>query len=101
MPPPLLVMVYVTLELTELLALTDPEIVDVFDVVVEAVTVTVFFRDAVGPIENVCVGLPDGVFEGGEERVNVTVLVEVLDWLEDPVMVAEVVPDLLACEEAE
>lgn len=87
--------------LTEFETLTDPEIVDVFDVVVEAVTVAVFFRDAVAPIENVSVGLEDGVLEGGEERVKVTVVVGVLDWLEEPVMVAEVVPDLLVCEEAE
>ncbi len=87
--------------LTEFETLADPEIVDVFEVVVEAVTVAVFFRDAVAPIENVCLGLPDGVLDGGEERVKVTVGVDVLDWLEEPVMVAEVVPDLLAWEEAE
>jgi hypothetical protein len=89
------------LGLTEFETLTDPEIVDVFDVVVEAVTVAVFFRDAVAPIENVSVGLADCVLEGCEERVKVTVVVGVLDWLEEPVMVAEVVPDLLVCEEAE
>lgn len=37
--------------------------VDVLDVVVEAVTVAVSFRDAVAPIENVLVGVPDCVLE--------------------------------------
>ena len=46
-------------------------------------------------------GLPDWVLDERDELVNVTVVVDVLDWLEEPVMVPEVVPDLLACEEAE
>ena len=82
--------------LTEFDTLTDPEMVDVLDVVVEAVTVAVSFRDTVAPIENVLVGVPDWVLEGGEERVKVTVVVGVLDWLEEPVIVPELVPDLLA-----
>ena len=65
--------------LTEFETLADPEMVDVFEVVVEAVTVAVFFRDTVAPIENVLVGVPDCVLEGGEECVKVTVVVEVLD----------------------
>jgi hypothetical protein len=89
------------LGLTEFDTLTDPDIVDVFDIVVDAVTVAVSFRDAVAPIENVCVGLPDWVLDERDELVNVTVVVDVFDWLEEPVMVPEVVPDLLAWEEAE
>jgi len=89
------------LGLTEFDTLTDPDIVDVFDIVVDAVTVAVSFRDAVALIENVCVGLPDWVLDDRDELVNVTVVVDVFDWLEEPVMVPEVVPDLLAWEEAE
>jgi hypothetical protein len=69
--------------------------------VVEAVTVAVFFRDTVDPIENVVVGVPDWVLEGGEDRVKVTVVLDVLDWLEEPVIVPDPVELLLAWEEAE
>lgn len=87
--------------LTEFETLTDPDIVDVFDIVVDAVTVAVSFRDAVAPIENVWLGVPDWVLDGRDELVKLPVVLDVLDWLEEPVMVAEVVPDLLAWEEAE
>jgi hypothetical protein len=81
--------------------LTDPDTVDVLDMVVEAVTVAVFFRDAVAPIENVVVGVPDWVLEGGEDRVKLPEVVGVLDWLEEPVIVPDPVVLLLAREEAE
>lgn len=101
LPPPLVVIVKVSLGLTELLMLTDPDTVDVLDMVVEAVTVAVSFRDAVAPIENVVVGVPDWVLEGGEDRVKVTEVVGVLDWLEEPVIVPDPVALLLVWEDAE
>ena len=101
LPPPLPVIVKVILGLTEFETLTDPDTVGVLDMVVEAVTVAVFFRDTVAPIENETVGVPDWVLEGGEDRVKVTVVVEVLDWLEEPVIVPDPVVLLLAWEEAE
>jgi hypothetical protein len=101
LPPPLPVTVKVSLGLTELLTLTDPDTVDVLDMVVEAVTVAVFFRDAVGPIENVVVGVPVWVLEGGGVLVKLAEVVDVLDWLEEPVIVPDPVALLLAWEEAE
>ena len=87
--------------LTELLTLTDPDTVVVLDVVVEAVSVAVSFRDAVGPIENVVVGVPDWVLDGGEVLVKLPEVVDVLDWLEEPVIVPDPVELLLVWEEAE
>jgi len=101
LPPPLPVTVRVTLGLTELLTLTDPDTVDVLDMVVEAVTVAVSFREVVAPIENVIVGVPDWVLEGGEVLVKLPEVLDVLDWLEEPVIVPDPVELLLAWEEAE
>jgi len=101
LPLSLSVTVYDTFGLMELDALTEPEIVDVFDPVVDAETVGVSFREAVAPIENVSVGVPDSVFDARGELVKVTVVVEVLEELVEPVMLDELVPDFVAREEAE
>lgn len=95
---PVIVLVY--FGLTEFEIDAEPEMVGVFETVVEAERVAVVRPEAVAPIDLLKVGVADWVLEAAEELVKVTEAVDVLVDETEPVPVGELVVDLDALEEA-
>ena len=86
--------------LTEFEMEAEPEVVDVFETVVEAERVGVVRPEPVAPIDWLKVGVPDWVLEAAEELVKVTEAVDVFEVDVEPVPVGELVVVLDALEEA-
>ena len=95
---PVIVLLY--LGLTEFEIEAEPEMVGVFETVVEAERVDVVRPEAVAPIDWLKVGVPDWVLEAAEELVKVTEAVDVFEDEVEPVPVGELVVDLDVLEEA-
>jgi hypothetical protein len=100
-PAPVVVIVEETTGLMEFDRLVDPHAVEVLDIVGEAVTVPVTRGVVLCPIERVRVGEADCVLEEADVREYVTLLLDVLDELVDPVVVLEPVEEALTFEEPE